>query len=252
MTAVRFPAFVLTAVAAFPLLTAPAAADTFRDEQRHFAIDLPGSWVRMSDDELIEHYEADEVFAPNRATPYVAGFRLKWGQSGTLPYVLVRVTPGPGRVSYGEIERGLADALPRAKADADAVLGLSALVSVTPPTLDRARNRAAMTVSMDAGALGPVRRLIVMHFGADATVVVACNDTEEGFSKRRPTFEKLNDSVRFDPGHEFHPADDPLDKLWMAGGGVLAVGLVVWLLVRAVGTRTRRLARRDWDEYERV
>jgi hypothetical protein len=200
-------------------------AESYRDKERHFTLELPQGWQVMTDQELAQiNQAAQSLGSPFMKVQYVQGFRPKGSALGSLPYTLVKVMEGKPTGSYEDIESSLARELPGAIKKAEGSLtNLVKDVSVGSAILDRDHNRVIFRVQMTVAGIGPAQAISVGHIGSDGVIFILSYAKESDFDKYLPTFTKMNDSFEYDKGHTFTPSENPFQKLWQ-GMGMGALG----------------------------
>jgi hypothetical protein len=205
--------------------THQARAESYRDKERHFTVDLPQGWQVMTDQELAQiNQAAQSLGSPFMKVQYVQGFHPKGSVLGSLPYILVQAKDGKTSGTYEDIENGLARELPGAIKKAEGSLAnLVKDVSVGSAILDREHNRVIFRVQMTIAGIGPAQAISVGHIGSGGVVFIHSYSKESDFDKHLPTFTKMNDSFEYDKGYTFTPSENPFQKLWQ-GMGMGALG----------------------------
>lgn len=84
-----------------PSLAASARADEYRDNERHFVLQLPPGWRSIPLDVLRTVNAEAQQRAPEGKIRYTAGFQPI---ARPIPYILIQPTELPGS-TYDEIER---------------------------------------------------------------------------------------------------------------------------------------------------
>src|SRR4051812_49269186 len=99
------------AVAFSCLCAGSVLGESYRDNDRHFLLELPGDWVEMSPATLDKINQLIRQRLMGKAIKYETGFQIRNAQPGSYPYILVQWKAGPPPGSYEEI----ADSLRRAE-----------------------------------------------------------------------------------------------------------------------------------------
>lgn len=216
-----------------------AAADEYRDAARRFSITLPPGWTKASDADLksINEFAAERI--KGRNFQYVAIFSKDPENPLTPPYILIQETNARLKgANYDSIEN-MFGAVETAKATREISKDLSDLTSDIKPadrwTIDRARNRMSMSVTMADPAGTKIKYLSVGNFGEESIIQINSYALEDQFAKLSSEFDAINDSFRFDRGAEFHPVA-PTTKAANRAGAIgqlvgLALGLVIGIFV---------------------
>lgn len=218
------------------LAVSQALGETFRDDARHFQVDLPMGWSVMSPQELGEFNANARQSMPNQKIEYIAGFRLAKSAPGTYPYVLVQLLPGKVRgATYEDLERSLAKEVGNIKSVESTLGDQVKNMNVGDVFLERSRNRIVMRISMDVNGVGRVLVHSVGHIGADHLVLLHGYASERSFEEFLPTAHAFAESFRFDSGHTFVPGRGGFDWNRTVLMGVLG-GVVggIFALVRYV------------------
>jgi len=216
-------------------------AETYRDKERFFTVELPQGWQVMTDQELTKINQAGNSFMSK--IHYIQGFRPKSSAAGSFPYALVQFEQGPVNSTYDEIEKSFVKEIPGAVKKAEGSLSdLAKDISVGNAVLDREHNRVIFREQMTLAGVGPAQGISVGHIGSGGVIFIHSYSKEGDFAKYLPTFTKMNDSFEYDKGHTFTPSESPLQKLWQGmgmgalGGAVKGAiaGAIVGLLVGGV------------------
>jgi hypothetical protein len=195
-----------------------ALAETYRDKERYFTVELPKDWQVMTDQELAKINQAAGNSFMSKIH-YIQGFRPKSSAAGTFPYALVQFEAGPVNSTYDEIEKSFAKEIPGAVKKAEGSLSdLAKDISVGNAVLDREHNRLIFRVQMTLAGVGPAQGISIGHIGSGGVVFIHSYSKEADFAKYLPTFTKMNDSFEYDKGHTFTPAENALQKLWQSIG----------------------------------
>jgi hypothetical protein len=248
----------LPALAAIIAIAANASAGEYRNEAHRFSMTIPDDWVEIPAAEIASTNA--EVARRNFGTKveYIAGFRQTARGFGMAPYILIQPLPNSIRgASYDELERSLSRELGTEIKNAEgAIADLGKNLQVGSAALDRSKNRVVIRLQMDVVGQGRTQTLSVGHLGAERIIMVHAYAIEQEFQGALPTFERINDSFRFDPGHQFTPGSG---GFWGnvgrgAGRGALIgaiVGLVIGLFVLiAKVARKKPRSRQRYDEDE--
>lgn len=198
----------LAAVVAVLVSAGLAAAQPYVDSTRHFTLEVQPGWRALT---LKEIDLANSVMAqrmPEQKVQYIAGFQLIGSPLLRFPYVLVSAHPGAtSGMTFDQMEKTILKDLhgPDLGRVQQAFPEMAGGVTFESPTLDRARRRIVVqsrSVLADGSA---IRGLTVIHLGSEGFVVVNCYDQDLSFERRLPTFDRINDSFRFDDGYAFTP-----------------------------------------------
>jgi hypothetical protein len=242
---------------AFPVLAAgmvvlsagDGRADPYRDATHHFSLKLPAGWTRVPAQALA----AANAMVRGRGfgqIQYTAGFQRTGRPPLEYPYVLVQFQSAPADgMTYEEMEVELAKAgqamdqsVQQVK---DKMSDLGKDVSISRPTIDRAKNQFVAKSRMDVMGVGPVAGHSIGIVGKDGIVFLHCYTKAADMDNRLSTFNAIADSFQYDKGYEFVPGSGRLAGLPIAwsGGMIGAVaGAVVGGLV-GVAVKLSRPAR---------
>lgn len=184
-----------------------AQAETYRDEKRHFTIDLPSNWQVMSSSEVNQINRLTGGRLLGMGVTFDSGLRCKGTQPGTYPYVLIQTQKGPPNgTSFEEIEQQLSHDLSAPVQEAKQRLGdLIRDVSLSQPVFDRKTMCVVLRTRTNVMGIGVVQGLSIGHLGKDQVVFVHAYAKEAEFPGCLSKFETINDYVSFDRGYEFTP-----------------------------------------------
>ncbi len=216
----------------FPII---AIADEYRDTARRFSITLPPGWTKASDADLksINDFAAERI--KGRNFQYVAVFSKDPENPLTPPYILIQETNIRLKgANYDTIEK-MFGAAETAKATRQISKDLSDLTSDIKAadrwTIDRARNRMSMSVTMTDPAGTKIKYLSIGNFGEESIIQINSYALEDQFANLSPDFDAINDSFRFDRGAEFHPVAPTTKVANRAGAIGQLIGIVLGLVI---------------------
>jgi len=221
------------------LLPAAALADeTFRDEEMGVTITFPRGWTKV-DKAKVAAYPIQKPAGGDAA--YLAGYTKSGTGNLTYPFVLIearRQAWSIGDAKPSEIraklnltpladlqKSGQYDYKERYKGD-----GLS------PAAFDTDNYR----ILVQGVTIGPDGKGMYLHsvnyLGADDMVRVNCFAKPEDTNMHTGDFAKITSSFAFDPGAAYDPPRPPprsrYGRRGPIGGGLLGVGVLVYLLRR--------------------
>jgi hypothetical protein len=232
-----FSAIRLFAALLVLLIAAPARAQsTYRDDARHWQLQLPKGWE--SRPELAETATTQaRARLSTSLINYIAAFK---GEGH--PYILVQYINQP--LTSEEIDQ-LAASFEKGVSAAREKLG-GTVKEMTPekPVVDRARNRITAHSHVTEQNGHSIDFLTVMHLTGEGAVQVNCYAPSDEYAAALPVLQSIADSVQIDVDHTYvpPPAHWGLGQ-WVAfgaiGGGVLG-GLydIARRLKGKVGVRT--------------
>jgi hypothetical protein len=231
-------------VAGLLLPAASAATEPWSDAESQFTLELPDGWRPLTPAELQRVHDA--IPEPARSqVRYSAGFKPVVGASSGYPYVLVQPTPFRAEnPTWDDIEAALASETVEKKiTEMEGTLG-SLLKGAThdATALDRTRSVYVTRMSLDLAGKGVVEALSVGHLGKGRIVQLHAYALRDEFDATLPVFEQLNESFRWDAGHEFHPGPSRWERI---GRGALIgaiVGVLGGLVLGALRKRKQRTA----------
>jgi hypothetical protein len=214
-----------------PLSSHHGQAETFRDKDHHFSVDLPPGWTVMSDSELsrINNFAGSRMLGQ---ISYVQGFRRRGSAPGTFPYALVQFQKGAVNASYEEIESSIARDLPGAVKKAEGSLSdLAKNISVGNAVLDRSSNRIIIRMKMDLQGIGSAQAMSVGHISSEGIVFIHSYAKDDNFSSYLKSFTEMNDSLEYEKGYTFKPSEGFWSRFGTGGarGGIAGAvgGLVI-------------------------
>ncbi len=235
-------------------MTLPAAAESYRDAANHFSVELPPGWHLMPAQEVQQINEAVRQRMPGSNIHYEAGFRPVDGGPGTFPYVLVQLQQGKtAGSSYEEIERSLTRELNSSIKDVEgSISDLAKNVSLNSGGLDRTRNRVLIRMQMDVAGVGKVQGFTIGHIGSEGVVFLHCYAPEKDVAALLPTYDRLSESFRFDPGYTFTPGPGFWGKVLRSAAIYGIIGGIVGSLAGVVGYLLRKKSQPKSDAPEAV
>jgi len=229
------------------LLPSPVKASdgTFADPAHHFTLEAPAGWRLMDADELQRINDALPDFARDQDVRYVAALRPVEDMPHGYPYALVQIVPLKSEdPSWDELEKGLNIGVPKGVSQVKDALGEKAPDLVQPTTtVDRARNRYVTQLSFEKTDAGPVDGLSTGHVGRGQIVLVHTYAVRADFAASQSAFDQLNDSLRWEAGHEFVPGPGR----WGSLGEKALIGAIAGAVGALVGQAWRRRKRRRAD-----
>jgi hypothetical protein len=231
----------LLALVILPIVTGRCEAQSYRDDDRHFSIELPRGWQPMSKTEIDQvNFLIGGRFA-GMGVRYDGGLRTKSGKLGAYPYVLIQSSAGPPTgASIEEIEKSLLVDLSGPIKEAQKKGGdLVRDMKIVQPVFDRKSNCVITHTQSTVPGLGAVKGLTVGHIGKYSIIFIHCYAKAENYDACENTFRNINDWFSFDRGYEFKPGHGSVGLFgWqgagrggMVGGAVgLMVGLATYLI----------------------
>jgi hypothetical protein len=228
------------------VLAGRCAAQSYRDDAKHFTIELPRGWEVMSKSEMAQ---VNSLISGRIGMDvhYDAGLRHKSARLGSVPYVLIQVMRGPpSGASYEELEKSLSIDLKGPIKEAQGRMGdMVREMKVGQPVLDRKSLCVVMRTESSVANVGVVKGVSMGHLGKDNIVFIHCYTKAEEFDSSVPTFTHINEWFSFDRGYDFKPGKGSFGSFsWMGGagrGGI--VGGAVGLMVGVAGFFFRLLAK---------
>ncbi len=226
----------LLAIAMVPILAGRCQAQTYRDDARHFSIELPRGWQAMTKAELAQVNSAiGGRFLGG--VHYDGGLRHSAERVGSFPYVLIQSVKGPpSGASFEELEKALAVdfSAPLKEAQgrfSDVIRDLK----VGQPALDRQSKVVIMHTQSTVNGVGATKGLSMGHLGRDNIVFIHCYAKADEFNACLPNFTRINDWFSFDRGYDFKPGKGSVGLFAWSGagrGGLMggAIGLMVGLV----------------------
>jgi hypothetical protein len=227
------------------MLASPAPAQTYRNEQKHFSIELPKEWVVMPQSEL-DQINARLGGGVLGGVRYEGGLRKKGARLGAYPYVLIQCQAGPpSGASYADIEKSLAIDMKAPIKEVKGRLGdLAKDLQIGQPVLSRESNCVILRTQITVPGIGDVKGFSVGHLGKSNSVFVHCYALDKDFDAAMPVFRRINDWFSFDKGYDFKPgAGGTIGFSWSSVGRSAVVGGIVGLLVVGGGFLFRSLSR---------
>lgn len=252
------------AVVFLSLVTGRCEAQSYRNAEKHFSIELPKGWQVLPKTELdqINRLIGGRMFSV--PVHYEAGLRRQSGRLGSFPYVLIQTVKGPpSGASFEELERALAvDMSAPLKEAQGKISDIIREMKVGQPVLDRKSKRVIMHTQSTLNGVGTAKGLSIGHLGKDNIVFIHCYQKAEDFENSLPTFMHINDWFSFDNGYDFKPGTGSVSLFswWKVGrGGLIGgfIGLVVGLggylfrLMSQTGTTKARSIEDDIAEFDR-
>jgi hypothetical protein len=222
-------------------------AETYRNEDYQFQIEVPAGWSPMTYPELqMATKLAQQAAGPSQSVKYVAGYRMR--RDITAPYFLVQIMSGsPTGQTFEQIEAELKKTLPDATRSVQAKLSdyISDL-NVGQAKIDRDRARMVVRMSMGGTGGGSLECISFTNFGSKSVICLHCYASPKYRVAMQPQFAALADSFQWSPGFEFKENSsaglDVTDSAASAGiiGGVLGglAGAVIWTIKKMLGSRS--------------
>jgi len=214
-------------------------AETYRNEDYQFQIEVPAGWSPMTYPELqMATKLAQQAAGPSQSVKYVAGYRMR--RDITTPYFLVQIMSGsPTGQTFEQIEAELKKTLPDATRSVQAKLSdyISDL-NVGQAKIDRDRARMVVRMSMGGTGGGSLECISFTNFGSKSVICLHCYASPKYRVAMQPQFAALADSFQWSPGFEFNEGGSTgsgvLDSAASAGilGGVLGglAGAILWTI----------------------
>jgi hypothetical protein len=248
----------LSAAAVLVLLQASAThADTYRDQLRHFTLEIPPGWTEMSAAE-VESFNA--ASGPRSSTPQLTittGFRMANMAPRTGPMTLISAyAPGVHGCTDAYKIQIFARAPDGSINEKNGTIG--ELVENVPlrdlsrqgpnggGVVDRDHKWIINRYSVQAGP-NLMQQLQVVHLGNDGFVTLTSHFRSDEADTILPLFVKLNDSIRFDGGYAApkqpnEPETNEPETATLIIGGAFALISTSLIIIWAVGAsrRTRR------------
>ena len=247
----RIRSIVLAAIMACFALTHAAHATTFSGHLHGYRIDLPDGWIEIPYEVIRETFANAAVPGSSVKLEFDAGFQLETEERWlAYPYVVVQVMRYQ---AFGMTSQPRDEDLPMIVGsmtgiDVNQVLrdtvsqetnGLIGDFTFTQPVLEPARRRYLWDTKMDVQGVGPVRGLMIGHFGRDAIVQVMFYATPDDWDAHAADRQAIIDSFRFTESKAY---DESLAAQSLAGkrgfswvspisGAVagIVVGFLIWL-----------------------
>lgn len=223
-------------------------AETYRNEDYQFQIEIPAGWSPILQPELQKAAKlAQKAAGSTQSIKYLAGYRMRRGDI-SAPYFLVQVmSTGPTGQSFDQIEVELQKNLPGAAKVMQAKLSdyISDL-KMGQANIDRERARMVVRMSMAGTGGGSLECISFTNFGANSVICLHCYASPKLVSQLQPQFATLADSFQWLPGFELKENSvgglDVVDGAASAGiiGGVLGglAGAVIWTIKKMLGSRS--------------
>ena len=221
-------------------------AQSYRDDAKHFTVELPKGWEVMTQSEMAQVNSLIGARTLGMGVHYDAGLRHKSARLGSLPYVLIQVMPGPPNgASYEELEKSLSIDLKGPLKDAQGRMGdVIREMDVGQPALDRKSLCVIMRTQSSVANVGVVKGMSMGHIGKDNVVFIHCYAKAEDFDTSVPTFTRINEWFSFDRGYDFKPGKGGVGLFsWTETGHGGMIGGAVGLMVGVAGFFFRLLAR---------
>lgn len=216
------------------ILTLVAGADEYRDAVRRFSITLPPGWITVSDADLKSINDFADERMKDRNFQYIAVFTKDPNNLLRPPYVMIQETNARLKgANYDTIEN-MFGAVETAKATREISKDFSDLTSDIKAadrwTIDRARNRMLMSVTITDAHGTRIKYVSIGNFGEESIIQINSYAFEDQFAKYSAEFDAINDSFRFDRGAEFHPVA-PTKTGEKAGVIGTLVGIVLAMII---------------------
>lgn len=229
-------------------LPAIVQAEEFQDKERHYSLTLPEGWGVVPADAITKLNQIVAQRLPNQL-PYKTGFQLKDRPPLDYPHVLVAWETGNNSGTYDDIERILRQQEGKIRGDIKKTQGAFSeqlkSLSAGEIILDRHRNRVVLRFEQDVAGIGKVQGITVGFLGKDGSLWLHCYDRDSSASATLPTFEKILDSFRYEPGYAFQPGSSAWRSpavLGAAAGGIIAViaaaPLLLWRWWQKMGRQS--------------
>lgn len=219
-------------------VAAAGAEEMYRNEARHFSMDVPDGWEVMPPQVLAAANESGRDLAGPHYAAYLAGLRRR--ADPPQPIILIQFEPANLRSkSPEELEKRLTDTLNTVVRQAKGMLSdLGRDMSGDEVVLDWPAKRFIVRTRMSAGGMTAAGYSVGV-IGRDGIVLLHCYTLHSELRQWLPTFHAVADSVRFDPGYQFDPPQaSATDLVFGVLGGVALVAVV------AAGIALRRRLRR--------
>jgi hypothetical protein len=235
------------ALGSIAVLAGRCEAQSYRDAEKHFTVELPKGWEVMSKSEMAQVNSLIGGRMMGMGVHYDAGLRHKSARLGSLPYVLIQVMRGPpSGASYEELEKSLSIDLKGPIKEAQGRMGdIVREMKVGQPVLDRKSLCVVMRTESSVANVGVVKGVSMGHLGKDNIVFIHCYAKAEEFDSSVPTFTHINEWFSFDRGYDFKPGKGSIGLFSWTGnaghGGV--IGGAVGLMVGVAGFLFRLLAK---------
>jgi hypothetical protein len=225
---------------------AAGRAETFRDAQRHFTVDLPAGWEPVPA-YILAGINESSVQAGGPQADYFACFHIRGEPLAGHAYVLLlQPTSVRGATrTFATLERSLTEDLPGTVQRFEGRLAdAAARLADGDALLDRAAKRFVMRGHTDMAGVGPITTLSVGMLGAGGTILVNCYAPAAEFDRHLPAFVALAESFRYDPGYEFSESGVlALLVHYATNGEIVTVVVLVAAAAAAVTLVKRRLRR---------
>lgn len=223
----------LLAVAMVLSLAGWGAAQSYRDDQHHFTVELPTGWQVMPKSEIdqVNTLLGGRMIGHN--IHYDAGLRKKTGRLGSFPYVLIQTVSGPPRgASFEEIEKSLSIDMKMPVKEVQGRLGdLVGDVKIGQPVLNRESKCIVLKTQSTVPGIGEVKGFSIGHLGKDSMVFIHGYAKGVDYDASMPTFRRINDWFSFDKGYDFKPGSGSSAFSFGGGGRGAIVGGAIGLLV---------------------
>jgi hypothetical protein len=226
----------LLAIAMMPMLAGRCVGQTYRDDERHFSIELPKGWQPMTKSELAQ---VNSTIGGGflGGVHYDGGLRHSSDRLGKFPYVLIQSVKGPpSGASFEEIEKSLSIDLRAPIKEAQGRFGdVVRDLKIGQPALDRKSKVVIMNTQSTVNGVGATKGLSMGHLGRDNIVFIHCYAKANEFNDCLASFTRINDWFSFDRGYDFKPGTGSIGFLSWGGagrGGLVggAIGLIVGLV----------------------
>jgi hypothetical protein len=232
-------------------ITAPASEGAvFHAAQYGYNLEVPPGWIQIPQDVIQTMVSA--AFNPSRAPPiYDAGFQPASGAGWfEYPYVLVQVLPYAKLGSSRQINE---DEFPQfiskltgidvgkvvdstLSSEAKSLLGK---LDMGQAQLDKKKRRFLWPINANVSGIGPLRGLVVGHFGRESIVQIAFYCRAADWDHYAATNQEIVDSFRFDATKDYsveaaiaNPSQRPI---WSGVGEKALAGAIAGAVLGAIG-----------------
>jgi hypothetical protein len=222
------------ALAIIPALAGRCPAQSYRDDQRHFSIELPTGWQVMTTSEIdqVNKLLGGRLIGTN--IHYDGGLRKKTGQLGSLPYALIQAVSGPPTgASFEELEKTLSANMSAPIKEAQGRMAdLVRDIKIGDRVLNRESKCIVFRTQSTVPGVGTVKGLSMGHLGRDNIVFIHCYAKAEDYDACAPTFRRINEWFSFDRGYDFKQGSGSAGLFsWHGAGRSGIVGGAIGLMV---------------------
>jgi hypothetical protein len=225
------------------LSPAPARAETYRDNDHQFQIDVPAGWKRTPEADFARFESAASAVGGKNVT-YLAVYSKDPAGKVALPYMAIMWVniPGLDGASTEDLAREFkAETIQQGVSSANKKSGgVISNMTVGRTVLDVPNNRLVANMDAQIGGGGTMRANLISYFGRDGLAQFVMYSKPDQAAADAAQMESMLATFRFDPGRQFVPGAgrgkfNSSQVLIYAAVGAVVGGLIG--LVKKLGKR---------------